>query len=126
MAIIVHHLNDSRSQRVLWLLEEMGIDYEIKHYSHGPAAASTSSWLIFIPMRDQPGGSEFLHVLKASEVRNQSVRAPVNALPPRIHGANALDRCQRQIPQMPMGANVTRASHRTSADTAGAMRSLRC
>lgn len=33
MPIIVHHLNDSRSQRILWLLEEMGIEYEIKHYS---------------------------------------------------------------------------------------------
>jgi glutathione S-transferase len=30
--IVVHHLNNSRSQRVLWLLEEMGIDYEIKRY----------------------------------------------------------------------------------------------
>ena len=30
--IIVHHLNDSRSQRVLWLLEEMGLDYEVKRY----------------------------------------------------------------------------------------------
>ena len=30
--ITVHHLNNSRSQRVLWLLEELGLDYEIKHY----------------------------------------------------------------------------------------------
>ena len=30
--IIVHHLNNSRSQRVLWLLEELGVSYEIKHY----------------------------------------------------------------------------------------------
>lgn len=30
--ITVHHLNDSRSQRVLWLLEELGAPYEIKHY----------------------------------------------------------------------------------------------
>ena len=30
--IVVHHLNDSRSQRVLWLLEELGAPYEIKHY----------------------------------------------------------------------------------------------
>jgi glutathione S-transferase len=30
--IIVHHLNNSRSQRVLWLLEELGIEYEIKRY----------------------------------------------------------------------------------------------
>ncbi|EPQ31549.1 uncharacterized protein PFL1_00882 [Pseudozyma flocculosa PF-1] len=35
MTIIVHHLNNSRSQRVLWLLEEMGIPYEIKHYQRG-------------------------------------------------------------------------------------------
>ena len=30
--ITVHHLNDSRSQRVLWLLEELGLPYEIKKY----------------------------------------------------------------------------------------------
>ena len=31
--IVVHHLNDSRSQRVLWLLEELGAPYEIQHYA---------------------------------------------------------------------------------------------
>ena len=31
--IIVHHLNNSRSQRILWLLEELGTPYEIKHYN---------------------------------------------------------------------------------------------
>jgi glutathione S-transferase len=30
--IIVHHLNNSRSQRVLWLLEELGVPYEIQKY----------------------------------------------------------------------------------------------
>lgn len=30
--ITVHHLNNSRSQRVLWLLEELGVPYEIRHY----------------------------------------------------------------------------------------------
>ena len=30
--ITVHHLNNSRSQRVLWLLEELGLPYSIKHY----------------------------------------------------------------------------------------------
>src|SRR5271155_4537822 len=30
--VIVHHLNNSRSQRVLWLLEELGVPYEAKRY----------------------------------------------------------------------------------------------
>jgi glutathione S-transferase len=30
--IIVHHLNNSRSQRILWLLEELGVEYEVKRY----------------------------------------------------------------------------------------------
>ena len=30
--ITVHHLEHSRSQRILWLLEELGLDYDIKHY----------------------------------------------------------------------------------------------
>ncbi len=33
MPLIVHHLNNSRSQRILWLLEELGVDYEIRHYA---------------------------------------------------------------------------------------------
>jgi glutathione S-transferase len=35
--IVVHHLNDSRSQRILWLLEELGLPYEIKRYQRDPA-----------------------------------------------------------------------------------------
>ena len=31
--LVVHHLNNSRSQRVLWLLEELGVPYEIQHYT---------------------------------------------------------------------------------------------
>ena len=34
--ITVHHLNNSRSQRILWLLEELGLDYEIKRYQRNP------------------------------------------------------------------------------------------
>jgi len=32
MTITVHHLENSRSQRILWLLEELGLDYEVKRY----------------------------------------------------------------------------------------------
>ncbi len=30
--ITVHHLNNSRSQRILWLLDELGVPYQVKHY----------------------------------------------------------------------------------------------
>ncbi|MDX1380643.1 MAG: glutathione S-transferase [Xanthomonadales bacterium] len=34
--ITVHHLENSRSQRILWLLEELELDYEIRHYARDP------------------------------------------------------------------------------------------
>jgi glutathione S-transferase len=34
--ITVHHLNNSRSQRVIWLLEELGVDYTVKRYQRDP------------------------------------------------------------------------------------------
>jgi glutathione S-transferase len=35
--IVVHHLNNSRSQRVLWLLEELGLEYDLRRYQRNPA-----------------------------------------------------------------------------------------
>jgi len=37
MSLIVHHLNNSRSQRILWLLEEIGAPYDIRFYDRDPA-----------------------------------------------------------------------------------------
>lgn len=34
--IVVHHLNNSRSQRILWMLEELGLPYEIRRYQRDP------------------------------------------------------------------------------------------
>jgi glutathione S-transferase len=34
--IVVHHLNNSRSQRILWLLEELGLEYDIRRYQRDP------------------------------------------------------------------------------------------
>ena len=34
--ITVHHLNNSRSQRIVWLLEELGLAYDIKRYERDP------------------------------------------------------------------------------------------
>lgn len=36
MAITVHHLENSRSQRILWLLEELGLPYEVQRYARDP------------------------------------------------------------------------------------------
>ena len=36
MTIILHHLENSRSQRIIWLLEELGLPYEIKRYERNP------------------------------------------------------------------------------------------
>jgi glutathione S-transferase len=33
---IVHHLENSRSLRVLWMLEELGLDYELRRYPRDP------------------------------------------------------------------------------------------
>ncbi|MGY0563332.1 MAG: glutathione S-transferase, partial [Paraglaciecola chathamensis] len=30
--ITLHHLNNSRSQRILWMLEELGVEYDIERY----------------------------------------------------------------------------------------------
>ena len=34
--ILVHHLENSRSQRILWLLEELGLPYEVRRYERDP------------------------------------------------------------------------------------------
>ena len=37
--LTVHHLENSRSQRILWLLEELGADYELLRYERDPATS---------------------------------------------------------------------------------------
>lgn len=34
--LTVHHLNNSRSQRVLWMLEELGVPYDVRRYERDP------------------------------------------------------------------------------------------
>lgn len=34
--VVIHHLENSRSQRVLWLLEELGLPYEVRRYARDP------------------------------------------------------------------------------------------
>jgi len=53
--IIVHHLANSRSQRVLWLLEELGLEYEVKRYERDPKTMAGSPELFKIhPLGKSP------------------------------------------------------------------------
>ncbi|EIW77157.1 thioredoxin-like protein [Coniophora puteana RWD-64-598 SS2] len=52
--VIVHHLNDSRSQRVLWLLEELEVPYEIKYYTRGSDLLAPKDLLKVSPLGKSP------------------------------------------------------------------------
>jgi glutathione S-transferase len=52
--IIVHHLNNSRSQRILWMLEELGLDYEIKPYMREPSMMAPASLRAVHPLGKSP------------------------------------------------------------------------
>ena len=52
--IAVHHLNNSRSQRVLWMLEELGLDYEIKPYQRQPSMQAPDSLRVVHPLGKSP------------------------------------------------------------------------
>jgi glutathione S-transferase len=53
--IVVHHLNNSRSQRVLWLLEELGVPYEVKRYERDAKTMLAPSALLAVhPLGKSP------------------------------------------------------------------------
>jgi len=52
--IVVHHLNNSRSQRILWALEELGLAYEIKRYQREPSMLAPASLRAVHPLGKSP------------------------------------------------------------------------
>ena len=61
--ITIHHLDNSRSQRILWLLEELDLEYVIKRYRRGPHTSGRCVAVASTPTRDcqkrvlpRPGG----------------------------------------------------------------------
>ena len=53
--ITVHHLENSRSQRILWLLEELGVPYEVKRYARDPETSLAPAELTAIhPLGKSP------------------------------------------------------------------------
>jgi glutathione S-transferase len=52
--LVVHHLNNSRSQRVLWLLEELGAPYEVKRYQRQPNMLAPKELRAIHPLGKSP------------------------------------------------------------------------
>ena len=52
--ITVHHLENSRSQRMLWMLEELGLDYEVKLYKREPSMQAPASLRAVHPLGKSP------------------------------------------------------------------------
>jgi glutathione S-transferase len=52
--LTVHHLNNSRSQRVLWLLEELGVPYEIVRYQRLPSMLAPKELRAVHPLGKSP------------------------------------------------------------------------
>lgn len=52
--IIVHHLENSRSQRVIWLLEELGLTYEVKRYERNPDMSAPAELFDVHPLGKSP------------------------------------------------------------------------
>ena len=52
--ITVHHLNNSRSQRILWMLEELGLEFEVKRYEREPSMQAPASLKAVHPLGKSP------------------------------------------------------------------------
>ena len=52
--LTVHHLNNSRSQRVLWLLEELGLPYDVKFYQRGADMRAPAELRALHPLGKSP------------------------------------------------------------------------
>ncbi|MDF1736351.1 MAG: glutathione S-transferase [Minwuia sp.] len=62
--LTVHHLNNSRSQRILWLMEELGLDYELKKYQRNAETNLAPPELIAVhPLGKSPVLTEGDHTI---------------------------------------------------------------
>ncbi len=85
--IVLHHLNNSRSQRVLWMLEELGVPYEIRPYQRDKATMLAPPALREVhPLGKSPVIEDGARVLAESGAIVQYLAetyAPDRLIPPR-------------------------------------------
>ena len=67
-SLVVHHLNDSRSQRILWLLEELAVPYSIRKYLRTPGGLAPPELFDVHPLGKSPVISDGGRVVAESEV----------------------------------------------------------
>ncbi|KAG8887945.1 hypothetical protein FRB98_008703 [Tulasnella sp. 332] len=53
-SLVLHHLNDSRSQRILWLLEELQVPYQLKKYQRLPSQLAPPELKAIHPLGRSP------------------------------------------------------------------------
>ena len=91
--ITVHHLNNSRSQRILWMLEELGLDYEVKRYQREPSMQAPASLRAVHPLGKSPVITDGDKTLAESgaileylvETYGNGRLAPPHGTPERLH-----------------------------------------
>ena len=91
--ITVHHLENSRSQRVLWMLEELGLDYEVKLYKREPTMQAPASLRAVHPLGKSPVITDGDKTLAESgaileylvETYGNGRFAPKHGTPERLH-----------------------------------------
>jgi glutathione S-transferase len=70
--ITVHHLENSRSQRLLWMLEELGLEYEVKRYERDKATMLAPAALKAVhPLGKSPVITDGGHVIAESGAINE-------------------------------------------------------
>ena len=61
--LTVHHLETSRSQRILWLLEELGVPYDLKVYARDPRTRLVLDDFFAVMRREPEGGTRYDAIL---------------------------------------------------------------
>lgn len=64
--LVLHHLNNSRSQRILWLLEELNVNYEIKYYKRQPDMLAPKELKDVHPLGKSPVITDGRHTIAES------------------------------------------------------------
>ena len=77
--LTVHHLNNSRSQRVLWLLEELEVPYEIVRYQRQPDMRAPKELRAIHPLGKSPVITDNGNTIAEVRARSLNTSSPPTA-----------------------------------------------